>query len=117
MPVRQGVPERRPDPTYERWSLRRRGVLLQLIDELAHVIHLREIFRHRGAPLEEHAARGQPGNKRPHYVAEGSWDLVGKETGPHTDAAPLSIRMVAGACNHPNCLELPFSVELIRLAA
>jgi hypothetical protein len=43
----------------------------------------------------------------------------------------LSIRMVAGyseligaeqflvaeACNHPNCLVLPFSVELIRLAA
>jgi len=25
--------------------------------------------------------------------------------------------MVAGACNHPNCLVLPFSVELIRLAA
>ncbi len=27
------------------------------------------------------------------------------------------LRMVAGACNHPNCLVLPFSVELIRLAA
>src|ERR1700675_1672298 len=65
------------------WSLHRRGVLLQQIDELAHVVHLREIFRHRGAPLAVHAARGQPGNKRPHYVAEGSWDLVGKETGPH----------------------------------
>ena len=26
-----------------------RGVLLQQIDELAHVVHLREIFRHRGA--------------------------------------------------------------------
>jgi hypothetical protein len=25
--------------------------------------------------------------------------------------------LVAGACNHPNCLVLPFSVELIRLAA
>jgi hypothetical protein len=24
---------------------------------------------------------------------------------------------VAGACNHPNCLVLPFSAELIRLAA
>ncbi len=38
----------------------------------------------------------QPGNKRSHDVAEGSWDLVGKETGPHHEAAPLSIRMVAG---------------------
>jgi hypothetical protein len=25
--------------------------------------------------------------------------------------------LVATACNHPNCLVLPFSVELIRLAA
>jgi hypothetical protein len=25
--------------------------------------------------------------------------------------------LVAEACNHPNCLVLPFSVELIRLAA
>jgi hypothetical protein len=39
----------------------------------------------------------QPGARRPHYLAEGAWDLVGKETGPHHEAAPLSIRMVAGA--------------------
>jgi hypothetical protein len=25
--------------------------------------------------------------------------------------------LVAGACNHPNCLVLPFKLELIRLAA
>jgi len=25
--------------------------------------------------------------------------------------------LVAEACNHPNCLVLPFSLELIRLAA
>jgi hypothetical protein len=25
--------------------------------------------------------------------------------------------LVAQACNHPNCLVLPFSLELIRLAA
>jgi hypothetical protein len=43
----------------------------------------------------------QPGNKRSHYVAEGSWDLVGKETGPHHEAAPLSIRMVAGGGFEP----------------
>ena len=42
-----------------------------------------------------------PGNKRSHYVAEGSWDLVGKETGPHHEAAPLSIRMVAGGGFEP----------------
>ena len=29
----------------------------------------------------------------------------------------LPIRMVAGACNHPNLLVLPFSLELIRPAA
>jgi hypothetical protein len=26
-------------------------------------------------------------------------------------------RLVAAACNQPNCLMLPFSLELIRLAA
>jgi len=25
--------------------------------------------------------------------------------------------LVAGVCNHPNCLVLPFKLELIRLAA
>lgn len=39
--------------------LHRRGVLPQQIDELARVVHLREIFRHRGAPLAVHGARGQ----------------------------------------------------------
>jgi pilus assembly protein CpaF len=72
-----------------------------------------ELRRH----VSEIRMNPQPGNKRPHYVAEGSWDLVGTETGPHTDAALLSIRMVAGACNHPNCLVLPFRMELIRLVA
>jgi hypothetical protein len=28
----------------------------------------------------------------------------------------LMIALVAGACNHPNCLVLSFSFELIRLA-
>jgi site-specific DNA recombinase len=36
------------------------------------------------------------GNPRGHYVAEGSWDLVGKEEGPAHNSAPVSIRMVAG---------------------
>ena len=43
----------------------------------------------------------QPGARRPHYLAEGAWDLVGKETGPHHEAAPLSIRMVAGGGFEP----------------
>jgi hypothetical protein len=32
---------------------------------------------------------------------------------------PLKQRnlMVAGACNHPNCLVLPFSFPLVRVAA
>jgi hypothetical protein len=38
----------------------------------------------------------QDGNPRGHYVAEGTWDLVGKEDGPAHDPAPVSIRMVAG---------------------
>jgi len=43
----------------------------------------------------------QPGARRPHYLAEGAWDLIGKETGPHHEAAPLSIRMVAGVGFEP----------------
>jgi hypothetical protein len=29
----------------------------------------------------------------------------------------IEATLVATACNHPNCLVLPFSLELIRLAA
>ena len=36
----------------------------------------------------------------------GSWMLLKKKK-----------ILVAGACNHPNCLVLPFRLELIRLAA
>ncbi len=53
------------------------------------------------------------------YVAEGDWNLLG--TYPEKDRARhllgVRARLVAGACNHPNCLVLRFSVELIRLAA
>ena len=41
---------------------------------------------------------GQP---RGHYVAEGAWDLVGKEEGPAHNSAPVSIRMVAGGGFEP----------------
>ena len=36
------------------------------------------------------------GEGRPHYLAEGAWNLLGKETGPSHNTAPLQIRMVAG---------------------
>jgi hypothetical protein len=52
-------------------------------------------------------------------VAEGEWNILG--TYPETDRARhllgVRARLVAGACNHPNCLVLPFSAELIRPAA
>jgi hypothetical protein len=35
----------------------------------------------------------------------------------HSDLIGTEQFLVAAACNHPNCLVLPFSVELIRLAA
>jgi hypothetical protein len=52
-------------------------------------------------PIEE------DGDRR--YVCEGAWNLVGGLTG--------DVRMVAGACNHPNLLVLPLRLELIRLTA
>jgi hypothetical protein len=39
----------------------------------------------------------QDGKARGHYVAEGAWNLIGKEEGPAHNTAPVSIRMVAGA--------------------
>jgi hypothetical protein len=44
-----------------------------------------------------------------HYVAEGKWDLLGTDSGVGRTRQPSDwrIRMVAGACNHPNCLGLP----------
>jgi hypothetical protein len=39
-------------------------------------------------------------------MVAGYWEVIEKEQ-----------FVVAEACNHPNCLVLPFSVELIRLAA
>jgi hypothetical protein len=64
----------------------------------------------------------QPGARRPRYSAKGAWDLVGKETGPHHEAAALSIRMVEGLqlselFSPASCLALPHRLELIRLAA
>ena len=57
----------------------------------------RELRKH----VSEIKMTPQPGAKRPHYLAEGAWDLVGKEEGPAHNAAPLSIRMVAGGGFEP----------------
>ena len=46
--------------------------------------------------VEEIRMTPQYGYGRPHYLAEGAWNLLGKETGPSHNTAPLQIRMVAG---------------------
>ncbi len=46
--------------------------------------------------VEEIRMTPQYGDGRPHYLAEGAWNLLGKETGPSHNTAPLQIRMVAG---------------------
>jgi len=51
-----------------------------------------EIQKH----LEEIRMTPQFGEGKPHYLAEGAWNLLGKETGPSHNTAPLPIRMVAG---------------------
>jgi site-specific DNA recombinase len=43
----------------------------------------------------------QYGEAEPHYLAEGTWDLLGKETGPSHNTAPVKIRMVAGVGFEP----------------
>jgi hypothetical protein len=44
-----------------------------------------EIKKH----LEEIRMTPQYGEGRPHYLAEGAWNLLGKETGPSHNTAPL----------------------------
>jgi site-specific DNA recombinase len=41
------------------------------------------------------------GHPRGHYVAEGRWDLLGRDEGPAHNSAPVSIRMVAGVGFEP----------------
>jgi predicted aconitase len=61
----------------------------------------------------------QDGNGRPHYLAEGSWNLLGNEKDTHLSggAPSTQIRLVAGACNAPNLLCIPFSKSLDELRA
>src|SRR6266403_456216 len=56
-----------------------------------------EIKKH----LEEIRMTPQYGEGKPHYLAEGAWTLLGKETGPSHNTAPLPIRMVAGGGFEP----------------
>jgi hypothetical protein len=56
-----------------------------------------EIQKH----LEEIRMTPQYGEGKPHYLAEGAWNLLGKETGPSHNTAPLPIRMVAGGGFEP----------------
>ena len=51
--------------------------------------------------VEEIRMTPQYGEGRPHYLAEGAWNLLGKETGPSHNTAPLQIRMVAGVGFEP----------------
>jgi site-specific DNA recombinase len=56
-----------------------------------------EIQKH----LEEIRMTPQYGEGRPHYLAEGAWNLLGKGAGPSHNTAPLPIRMVAGGGFEP----------------
>jgi hypothetical protein len=49
-----------------------------------------------------------------YYIAEGTWDLLGTDPLAPIFGVPADgrIRMVAGACNHPNVPSIPFSFTL-----
>jgi hypothetical protein len=53
------------------------------------------------------------------YVAEGQLDLLGADSRLVTERQCFNWRpaMVAGACNAPNALVVPFRIELSRPAA
>jgi hypothetical protein len=61
-----------------------------------------EIKKH----LEEIRMTPQYGEGKPHYLAEGAWNLLGKETGPSHNTALLPIRMVAGGGFEPSTFGL-----------
>ena len=43
-----------------------------------------------------------------HYMAEGDWNLLGG----YGEGEEKCVRMVAGGCNAPNALRLPFRLHL-----
>ncbi len=67
--------------------------------------------------IHVHLLKLTEANGRRYYVATGNWSLIEKELGPQDEAAPLPVRMVAGACNVPNALLIPFQRELVHAAA
>jgi hypothetical protein len=75
----------------------------------------KELLKH----VSEIRMMPQVGDGKGYYIAKGEWRLLGNEqdTLPSIESAHRGICVVAGACNHPNCLVLPFSLELIRFAA
>ncbi|MEN6602533.1 MAG: hypothetical protein ABFD86_08940 [Bryobacteraceae bacterium] len=54
--------------------------------------------------------------KKGYYIAEGQWNLLGGYGEEAGDSATKRIRLVAGACNAPNLLSIPFSRPLVELA-
>lgn len=55
--------------------------------------------------------------KKGHYVAAGEWNLLGGFAENMDASADMRVRLVAGACNVPNALFIPFRIELARSAA
>jgi hypothetical protein len=51
------------------------------------------------------------------YVAAGNWNLLGNELGPPDEAAPVSFRLVAGACNALKLPTIRFEFPLIEVTA
>jgi hypothetical protein len=57
-----------------------------------------------------------PRNDSPFYFFVEKLGLTLLQTGERQSISAVTF-MVAGACNHPNCLVLPFRLELIPVAA
>ena len=67
----------------------------------------KELLKH----VSEIRMMPQAVNGKSHYVAEGSWHLLGNER-DGSEAIPTQIRVVAGACNVSNLLVVPFERSL-----
>ena len=68
--------------------------------------------------LEKHVSKirmvPQSDGKKGHYVAEGTWNLLGGYGEGFGSAATERIRMVAGAYKAPDVFTLPFRIELVQ---
>jgi hypothetical protein len=63
--------------------------------------------------------RMEPNLNERHYTATGQWDLLGgyPKTGRARHLPGVRARMVAGACNVPNALVVPFRFDLVHASA